>query len=139
MNFLLDTNIVSEARRPMGDQGVKEWLETTPGENLFLSVLIIGEIELGIARLQQRDLVQAAMLDRWLTILRKNYASRILPVTLQIAERWGPLNVPDRLPLIDGLLAATALVHDLTLVTRNTRDVAPTGVRLFNPFENRQP
>jgi len=123
----------------MGDQGVKEWLETTPGENLFLSVLIIGEIELGIARLQQRDLVQAAMLDRWLTILRKNYASRILPVTLQIAERWGPLNVPDRLPLIDGLLAATALVHDLTLVTRNTRDVAPTGVRLFNPFENRQP
>ncbi len=138
MNFLLDTNIVSEARRPMGDQGVKGWLDTTPGENLFLSVLIIGEIELGIARLQQRDLVQAAMLDRWLTILRKNYASRILPVTLQIAERWGPLNVPDRLPLIDGLLAATALVHDLTLVTRNTRDVAPTGVRLFNPFENRQ-
>jgi len=122
----------------MGDQGVKGWLDTTPGENLFLSVLIIGEIELGIARLQQRDLVQAAMLDRWLTILRKNYASRILPVTLQIAERWGPLNVPDRLPLIDGLLAATALVHDLTLVTRNTRDVAPTGVRLFNPFENRQ-
>ena len=123
----------------MGDQGVKGWLDTMPGENLFLSVLIIGEIELGIARLQQRDLVQAAMLDRWLTILRKNYASRILPVTLQIAERWGPLNVPDRLPLIDGLLAATALVHDLTLVTRNTRDVAPTGVRLFNPFENRQP
>jgi len=99
---------------------------------------MIGEIELGIARLQQRDLVQAAMLDRWLTALRRSYASCILPVTLQIAERWGPLNVPNRLPLIDGLLAATALVHDLTLVTRNTRDVAPTGVRLFNPCENRQ-
>jgi predicted nucleic acid-binding protein len=139
MNFLLDTNIISEARRPMGDQRVKEWLAKMPGENLFLSVLIVGEIELGIARLQQRDPVQAAMLDRWLTALHSGYASRILPVTLQIAERWGPLNVPNRLPLIDGLLAATALVHNLTLVTRNTRDVASTGVRLFNPFENRQP
>lgn len=123
----------------MGDPAVKGWLDKTPSESLFLSVLIIGEIELGIARLQQRDPVQAAMLDRWLTILRKNYASRILPVTLQIAERWGPLNVPDRLPLIDSLLAATALVHNLILVTRNTRDVAKTGVRLFNPFEDKLP
>lgn len=123
----------------MGNPAVKEWLEKTPGENVFLSVLIIGEIELGIARLRQRDPNQAATLDQWLTTLRHNYASRILPVTLQIAERWGPLNVPDRLPLIDGLLAATALVHDLILVTRNTRDVATTGVRLFNPFEHGQP
>lgn len=134
MTFLVDTNVVSEARRRNPDEGVRRWFAGTPGRDLFLSVLVIGEIRQGVERLRRRDPSQAGGLDRWLAQLRDEYVDRVLPVTVEVAEAWGRFNVPDPLPAVDGLLAATAHVHGLTLVTRNTADVARTGVRLLDPF-----
>jgi len=97
-------------------------------------VLVVGEIRSGIERLRRRDPAQADELDRWLEGTNSTYTDRILPVTAEVADEWGRLNVPDPLPVVDGLLAATAKVHDLTLVTRNTTDIARTGVKVLNPF-----
>ncbi len=134
MSFLIDTNVVSEARKPRGNPQVKAWLTRIRGEDLYISVLLLGELRRGIALLAGRDPEQAAVYERWLTRLRRDYADRILPVSAPVAEEWGRLNVPDPLPVVDGLLAATAKVHDLTLVTRDTTGFARTGVRLLNPF-----
>lgn len=134
MSFLLDTNTLSELRKPAGDPLVKRWIAPIPTDELFLSMLNVGEIRRGIERLRRHDAAQAAVFEVWLTSLRRNYSDRILPVTMEIAEEWARLTVPNPLPVIDGLLAATARVHGLTLVTRNTADFARTGVRLPNPF-----
>lgn len=134
MSFLLDTNVVSELRKKAPDRGVVTWFAAVPADKLFLSVLVIGEIRQGVARLARRDPGQAEKVEHWLTQLADSYADRIVPVTVQIADAWGRLNAPDPVPVVDGLLAATALVHDWTLVTRNVTDVAPTGVRLLDPF-----
>ncbi len=134
MSFLLDTNVLSEVRKPAGDANVRSWLASVRGTDLYLSVLGVGEIRQGIERLRRRDPAQAAVYEAWLAALRRDYADRILPVTADIAEAWGRLNVPDSVPVIDGLLAATAQVWAFTLVTRNTADLARTGVRLLNPF-----
>ena len=136
MSFLLDTNVISEARKPAGDPNVRAWLASVRGAELYLSVLVVGEIRQGIERLRRRD-PRHAVFEAWLATLRLDYADRILPVTAEIAEEWGRLNVPDPVAAIDGLLAATAHVHGLTLVTRNTADVARTGVALLNPFAPR--
>jgi toxin FitB len=135
MSFLLDTNVVSEGRKRNPDANVRAWLLAARQEELFLSVLVIGEVRQGVERLRPRDPIQAAAYERWLLRLRREFARRILPVTEAIAEEWGRLNVPDPLPQVDGLLAATARVHGLTVVTRNTADFARTGVPTFNPFE----
>jgi predicted nucleic acid-binding protein len=134
MTYLLDTNVVSEARKARGDANVKRWLASVPRGSLYLSVLTVGEIRRGIQILRRRDPTQATVLDTWLTALRTRYLDRLLPVTTEISEAWGRLNVPDPIPTVDGLLAATARVHGLTLVRRNTRDLARTGVRLLDPF-----
>ena len=134
MSFLLDTNTLAELRKPAGDPLVQRWIEPIPTDELFLSVLNVGEIRRGIERLRRHDSAQAAVFEVWLTSLRRKYADRILPVTMEIAEEWARLTVPNPLPVIDGLLAATARVHGLTLVTRNTADFAATGVPLLNPF-----
>jgi toxin FitB len=134
VTFLLDTNVLSEIRKPDANPGVREWLTLVKGDDLYLSVLVVGEIQQGIERLRRRDPAQAAVFATWLTRLRQDYADRILPITVAIAEEWGRLNVPDPVPVIDGLMAATARVHGLTLVTRNTDDLARTGVSLLNPF-----
>ena len=134
MSFLLDTNIVSEVRKPAGNANVKAWMASINGSELYLSVLVIGEIRQGIERLRRRDPAQAGVYERWLTTLRRDYADRILPITAAIAEEWGRLNVPNPVPAVDGLMAATAKVMGLTLVTRNTVDVA-SGVSLLNPFK----
>jgi len=131
---LLDTNALSEARKPAGDVAVKLWLASVPGMDLYLSVLVVGEIRQGIERLRRRDPAQAAVYEAWLMTLLRDYADRVLPITAEIAQEWGRLNAPDPLPAIDGLLAATARVHGLTLVTRNTADFVRTGVLLLNPF-----
>lgn len=136
MSFLCDTNVLAETRRRSCDPGVARWFASVPAEELFLSSMVAGEIRQGIARLERRDPVQAAALDQWLKGLLSAYADRIAPVTLEIAEEWGRLNVPDPLPVVDGLLAATAKVHGWVLVTRNVKDVRRTGVRLLNPFED---
>jgi len=134
VSYLLDTNVISEVRKANGNADVRAWFASVPGHELYLSVLVVGEIRQGIERLARRDPPQAAALERWLGQLRGRYADRILPVTTAVAEVWGRMNVPDPLPAVDGLLAATASVHGLTLVTRNTADVERTGVKVLNPF-----
>ncbi|MEV1118585.1 type II toxin-antitoxin system VapC family toxin [Actinosynnema sp. NPDC049800] len=134
MSFLLDTNVVSEIRKKTPDPGVSAWFAAVPASDLFLSVLVVGEIRQGIDRLARRDPAQAGVFERWLGQLVDVYGDRIVPVTADVAEAWGRLNVPDPLPVVDGLLAATALVHGWTLVTRNVDDVTSTGARLLNPF-----
>jgi predicted nucleic acid-binding protein len=134
MAYLLDTNILAEVRKSTPDTGVTAWLATVPGDQLYLSVLVVGEIRQGIERLRPRDPKRATVYEAWLATLAADYADRIVPITTDVAETWGRLNTPDPLPVIDGLLAATAIIHGWTLVTRNTRDVARTGVSLLNPF-----
>lgn len=137
MSWLLDTNVLSELRKgSRGDPGVVRWAAGRR-DDAWLSVLTVGEIRRGIELVRRRDAVGARNLDVWLEGLLGAFESRILPVDARVAEVWGRLNVPDPLPTVDALLAATALVHDLTFVTRNVKDVAGTGVRLLNPFEAR--
>jgi toxin FitB len=135
MSYLLDTSVVSELRKREPDTRVLAWYAAVPPADLYLSVLTIGEIRLGVERLRRRDPPQAARLERWLTGLNLSYRDRIVAVDASIAEEWGRINVPDPLPVVDGLLAASAIAHDWTLVTRNVRDVQRCGVRLLNPFE----
>lgn len=134
MSYLLDTNVLSELRKSKGDEKLKAWFATVAGAGVYLSVLVVGEIRQGVERLRPRDLVQAEVYESWLETLKRDYRERVLPVNTEVAEVWGRLNTPHPLPIIDGLLAATALVHDLTLVTRNVSDVERTGVSLLNPF-----
>lgn len=134
MSFLLDTNVVSEIRKQTPDAGVASWFASVPADRLFLSVLAVGEIRHGIERLARRDPAQAEIFERWLSQLVGGYGDRLIPITERIAQAWGRLNYPDPVPVVDGLMAATALVHDWTLVTRNVADVRSTGVRLLNPF-----
>ena len=135
MSFLLDTNIVSELRRgPRANAGVVAWFEEQPNAALFLSVLSLGEIHQGIARLRKRDPKQAAHLSRWVHGLSQFYEDRLLYIDGPVAEDWGRLSAARSLPVVDGLLAATARVHRLTLVTRNTRDFAHVDVPVFNPY-----
>lgn len=134
MSYLLDTNVVSEVRKASGSPAVKRWIATVDPADLFLSVLVVGEVRRGIERLRRRDPTQAALYEAWLRTLAVDYADRLLPITAAVAEEWGRLNVPDPVPVIDGLMAATARVHGLTLVTRNTADLARAGVPLLDPF-----
>jgi predicted nucleic acid-binding protein len=134
VSFLLDTNVVSEIRKQTPDAGVASWFASVPADRLFLSVLAVGEIRHGIERLARRDPAQAEIFERWLSQLVGGYGDRLIPITERIAQAWGRLNYPDPVPVVDGLMAATALVHDWTLVTGNVGDVRSTGVRLLNPF-----
>jgi predicted nucleic acid-binding protein len=138
--FLLDTNIVSELVKPKPEPRVTAWIDSTDETLLYLSVLTLGEIRKGIGLL--RDASRRVVLEAWLDsdlILR--FAERILPIDRAVADRWGRLTAEaavakSPLPVIDGLLAATALDQNLTLVTRNTKDIAVTGVPVFNPWNN---
>jgi toxin FitB len=133
--FLLDTNVVSELRKgSRADPGVVEWFASVADADLFLSVVVAGELRQGVERLRLRDARQAERLDHWLHSLIDDYAERLLPVDARVADLWGRLNVPDPISTLDGLLAATAIVHDLTLVTRNVKDVERTSARIHNPF-----
>jgi predicted nucleic acid-binding protein len=136
--FLLDTNILSELIRPKPDAKVVQWIGETDESILFLSVLTVGEIRDGIERLDVGR--RRGRLESWLEIdLRARFRDRILPIGEAIAERWGALSAiavakGKPIPVIDGLLAATAIHHDLMLVTRNGSDVAGTGVPIVNPW-----
>jgi toxin FitB len=135
--FLLDTNVVSELRKgSRADPGVMAWITAIDDANLFLSVLVTGELRQGVERLRLRDAVQAESLDRWLRGLNDDYAERLLPVDSRVADIWGRLNAPDPISMVDGLLAATAIAHDLTFVTRNVKDIERTGVRFHDPFRS---
>jgi predicted nucleic acid-binding protein len=135
MSFLLDTNVLSEIRKPKHDANVQRWFRSVEDSDLYLSVLVVGEIRQGVERLRRRDPKRATAYESWLADLRLRYRERIVPISSEIAEEWGRRNVPDPLGVVDGLLAATAKVIGLTLVTRNTADVARTGVAVLDPFE----
>lgn len=136
--FLLDTNVISELVRPRPEPKVKTWIEATDESLLYLSVLTLGEIRKGITLLANPT--RRVALEVWLdSELVLRFAGRILPIDQAVADRWGRLAAQagsgSPVPVIDGLLAATALHYNLTLVTRNTRDVATTGVPQFNPWQ----
>jgi predicted nucleic acid-binding protein len=136
--FLLDTNVISELIKSQPDSNVLRWIDETEEALLFLSVITLGEIRNGIERLNPGK--RRGRLELWLTVdLRLRFQGRILTVDEAIAQRWGALSATAEkkgrpLPVIDGLLAATALHHDLMLVTRNDRDISRTGVPAFNPW-----
>lgn len=134
MSWLVDTNVLSELRKGgRADPGVRAWYAAARAEELYTSVLVLGEVRRGIESIRRRDAASAMALEHWLGRLASGFADRILPVDAAVADRWGALNVPNPVPTVDGLLAATALVHDLVLVTRNVRDVVATGVRVLDP------
>lgn len=133
--FLLDTNVVSELRKKdRADPRVRRWLDDHEGSEFWLSVLVVGEIQRGIELIGRRDKRSARALQLWLDSVIEDYGDRILSVTVAVAQRWALISVPDPVPVVDGLLAATALEHDLTLATRNVADIARTGVNAVNPF-----
>jgi toxin FitB len=135
LSYLLDTNVISELRKgERADSNVSSWFSGLADEEIYLSVLTVGEIRRGVGSVRWRDPDSATSLDSWLARLSEAHRDRILPVDRVIAEEWGRLNVPDPLPVVDGLLAATAKVTGLTLVTRNVADVERTGVELLDPF-----
>lgn len=136
MSYLLDTNVISELRKgERAHAGVFSWFRELDDEEIYLSVLTIGEIRRGVESVRRRDPDTARALDSWLARLSEAHRDRILSIDRAIAEEWGRMNVPDPLPVIDGLLAATAKVFGLTFATRNVADVEGTGVELLNPFE----
>lgn len=138
MTFLLDTNVISEVRKRRTDAGVAAWWDRVPASRLYLSVLTIGELRRGVERVSARgDTVHAASLAEWLTKLTSQFADRLLPVDVGVAGAWARLAHKRPTPVVDALLAATAIRHDLTLVTRNTRDVEDTGVKILDPFTGR--
>lgn len=138
--FLLDTNVVSELRKgTRADAGVRAWFDEHKPDQLWLSVLVVGELRRGVELLRRRDKKAGTRLSDWLLTVTTDFDDRIIPVTTEVCERWATLNVPDPVPVIDGLLAATALEWDLVLVTRNTADVERTGVAFINPFARPEP
>ena len=136
MSYLIDTNVLSELRRKQPDPKVVAWLQVRPPPSMFLSVLTVGEIRKGIERIE--DATRRQTLLDWLEIELPHYfVGRLLGINAQTADRWGRLMVSAGrpLPAVDGLLAATALQHDLTLVTRNTKDFTGLGLELINPWD----
>jgi predicted nucleic acid-binding protein len=135
VTYLIDTNVLSETRKRQPAAGVVGWIAATPPDRMHVSVLTLGEIEQGIARIRGRgDRQQAAALERWLRDVETGFADRVLPVTFPIAAAWGRQQYAQPLPAIDALIAATARVHGMTMVTRNAKDFELAGVQVLNPF-----
>jgi len=135
VTYLLDTSVLSETRKRQPAPGVANWIAATPPERMHVSVLTLGEIEQGIARVRGRgDRQQASALERWLRDVETGFEGRILPVNLPVAAAWGRQQCAQPLPVIDALLAATARVHGMTVVTRNVTDFELAGVLVLNPF-----
>jgi predicted nucleic acid-binding protein len=135
VSFLIDTNVISElCKGARCDRSVASWFESLRPEEIFLSVLNLGELRRGLELIRRRDRVAAEALEEWHEALTRDFGERILPIDGEVATEWGRITIPNLLPVIDALLAATAKVHDLTLATRNTKDVLRTGVKCVNPF-----
>lgn len=136
VKYLLDTNILSELRKKERcDPNVSQWFAGIDDASIHLSVLVTGEIRKGIELKRIKDPVQALALEQWLGKIEAHYCDRIFLLDAETCDVWGKLNAIRPLPVIDSLLAATAIQHDLMLVTRNVSDVENTGVQLLNPFE----
>jgi predicted nucleic acid-binding protein len=137
MGYLLDTNILSELRKgERADKNVLVWAEQIHRDRQVISVLSFGEIEKGIRIIKRRDVDQAIVLTHWKNQLQQIFANETVPVCSRIAQKWGEISAQRSLPVIDGLLAATALVHHLTLATRNIRDFSGLDLKIVNPFED---
>ena len=138
--YLLDTNVISEIRKAKtgkADPRVAAWAKAVRLADLFVSVIAIQEIEIGVLLAERRDPRQGRLLRTWLDVhLLGAFADRVLPVDLPVARRSAQLHVPATRPVRDALFAATAMVHDMTVVTRNVADFSPTGVRILNPWES---
>lgn len=134
MSFLLDTNVISELRKREPNEGVATWAEQAREPLLHTSVLVLAELRRGIELSRKSDAATATRLERWLSEVAGAFGSRALPVTAEVANRWALLGLQQPLPVVDGLLSATALVHGLTIVTRNTKDFSRAGVPVLNPF-----
>jgi toxin FitB len=136
VNYLIDTNVISEVRK--GDRcnrHVAAWYASIDDADIYLSVLVLGEIRGGIEGARAKDPVKSAALERWLAAVQKSFADRILPVDHMVADAWGRMNAKRSVSTVDALLAATAKVHRMTLATRNISHVADLDVDVFNPFE----
>ena len=134
MAYLLDACVISELRKPHCDPSVPTWMAVIQPDEVFLSVITLGEIRRGIELHRAKDTKAAGAIERWLLGLESHYAERILPISSAIAERWGRLCLNQPLPVSDGLIAATGLEHKLTIVTRNVFDFERSGVNTLNPF-----
>jgi predicted nucleic acid-binding protein len=134
--YLIDTNIISEVGKGRRcDRHVAAWYRDTRDDELFLSVLVVGEIRQGIERLRPRNRQRAAALEHWLQEILTSFSDRILPIDERVAQVWGRMNAREPLAAVDSLLAATAEAHGMTLVTRNLKDIERSGARCLNPFE----
>jgi predicted nucleic acid-binding protein len=136
--YLIDTDVLSELRKGLkANPGVRAFFAAADREGiaLFLSVVTVGELRQGVERIRHRgDTAQAAKLERWLAEVTAAYSDAILPIDQEIAEVWGRLRVPNPENPLDKQIAATALIHDLVVVTRNTAHYRKTGAKLLNPF-----
>ena len=133
--YLLDTNVLSDGRKPSPDQGVRAWLGRVHPDDLRVSVVTIAEIRRGVSRLRRRrDHRQANLVEEWLATTRHEFADRLVPVSADIADAWGHLDAGRATLTSDGLIAATAQVHGWTVVTRNVEHFEPTAVQVLNPF-----
>ncbi len=137
--FVLDTNVVSELRKVRlgkADGNVAKWADGVDAAGLYVSVITIEELEIGVLLAERRNAAQGAMLRAWLSnYVLPAFSGRILPVDLAIVRRSAKLRVPDPRPIRDGLIAATALVHSMTIATRNVADFESTGVPFVNPWD----
>ena len=142
MMFVLDTNVVSELRKVRlgkADVNVRAWAQSVDAADLFVSAITIMELELGVLAIERKDATQGALLRSWLEQhVLPEFAGRTLPVDTAVAQRCARLHLPDKRGERDALIAATALVHGMTVVTRNVADFEPTGVRVLNPWSARQ-
>ena len=138
--FILDTNVVSELRKVRlgkADEYVAKWADSVDAADLYLSVITIQELAMGVLLAERRDPAQGVIFRAWLNRhVLPAFAGRVLSVDLAVAQRSARLHVPDPCPIRDGLIAATALVHGMTVVTRNVVDFEPTGVRILNPWSD---
>ena len=136
MTWLIDTNIISEVRKGLRcNPAVAAWWSSVEDRDLFLSTLTIGEIRKGVEAVRIRDPDKARALEAWLQTIVQTFGPRILGIDAAVAESWGRISAIRSVPVVDALLAATASVHGLVLVTRNAIDVAGLGVRVLNPFD----
>jgi predicted nucleic acid-binding protein len=134
--FLIDTNVISELRKgDRCDARVAAWYAGLEDSDLFLSVLVIGEIRKGVELARPCDNQKAGALERWLQEVERSFGDRILPIDTRIAEMWGAMSGIRPIPVVDGLLAATAKTHALSLATRNSSDVQGLGAAVVNPFD----
>jgi predicted nucleic acid-binding protein len=137
MSFVLDTNIISEVRKMRGrcHPQVWRWYDATPVEEIYLSVIVLGEMRRGVEMKRRKDPASARAFEKWLSETEVVYQERVLSITKEICDIWGRISAQSNISTSDGLIAATAAYHGFTVATRNTRDFQRCGVDYMNPFE----